>query len=124
MINTIEGHYQAIRNPSGSPSFIREYVTPAQYFDPRKEIWNREMADYKNRARHKRLVTTSGPRKSFVDLAVAQYSSNPGPNKYKTLSTGFFGEAPNMKDMKRARSASLFNKVNSKAKRGSYIDEI
>lgn len=50
---------------------------------------------------------------------------NPSPDKYKTMTTGFFGDGKSdPAAMKRAKSASLLKKVDPKITRGSYIDDI
>lgn len=61
-----------------------------------------------------------------MDEQIQPYVKNPSPDKYKTLTNGFFGEGKegSGKDIKRAKSASLLRKVDPKLTKGTYIDDI
>ena len=71
---------------------IRSYFTPAQYFDPKKEIMARKNADYKNKPHQKKFKPTVKHKPCFMDKQVEPYVENPSPDKYKTITNreGFF----------------------------------
>lgn len=82
--------------------------------DPKKQILDREWADYKNKRKQGKFKVTTKPKVSYFDELVKPIKDLPGP-KYKVEG-----------DMiRRSKSLSIKKiKIDPQAKRDNYLDQM
>ena len=79
----IAEQYKTITN--NNEFSLREYIAPANHFDPRKEILDRKNADYKNKPPQRKFKVTVKHKPCYLDEQVSPFKPNPSPDKYKTI---------------------------------------
>lgn len=94
---------------------FKQYITPGCECDPKKQILQREFADYKHKRRQGKLKVTTRSRVCYFDELAKPTSTYPAASMYKVEG-----------DMiRRTKSASIKKeKIDFKLKKGTYIDNI
>lgn len=94
---------------------IKEYITPSCQVDPKRQLVEKEMADYKNRRPQGKFKVTTKVRKCFFEEIARLTSVVPGASKYKVEG--------NM--LRRSKSLSIKKVlVDKEACRKTYLDDI
>jgi hypothetical protein len=96
------------------PFSMREYITPRCSVDPKQMILERNNLDYKKKQKQGKFKIVTKPKVCYFDEIIIPIKNYPDPSKYKTEG--------NL--IKKSKSSPELNKVNLKAKKGSYIDNI
>jgi hypothetical protein len=89
---------------------FREYITPNCECDPKRQILQRTLEDYKHKPHQKKFQVTTKPKVCYFDDIARLTSANPEPSRYKVSGTL----------LKRNKSVSL-NKVEPNAKKYTYL---